>query len=69
MHTRLLLTLRSQTILTRTQNGPVIGPIVGGFVFQALGWRWTNWVVMIGSGASFFLVLCMSNPLNSLLPP
>jgi len=37
-------------------NGPVFGPLVGGFVFQALGWRWTNWVVMIGSGASWFMV-------------
>lgn len=34
----------------------VIGPLVGGFVFQALGWRWTNWVVMIGSGTSWFMV-------------
>jgi MFS family permease len=69
MHTRPLPTPRSQAMLTRPQNGPVIGPIVGGFVFQALDWRWTNWVVMIGSGASFFLVLCRSNPPNSLLAP
>lgn len=40
-------------------NGPVVGPLVGGFVFQALGWRWTNWVVMIASGVSCFMVLCM----------
>ncbi|KAF2267771.1 MFS general substrate transporter [Lojkania enalia] len=38
-------------------NGPVIGPLIGGFVFQYMGWRWTNWVVMIGSGVSFFMVL------------
>ncbi|KAF2743815.1 MFS general substrate transporter [Sporormia fimetaria CBS 119925] len=38
-------------------NGPVVGPLVGGFVFQYMGWRWTNWVVMIGSGVSFFMVL------------
>jgi multidrug resistance protein len=37
-------------------NGPVVGPLVGGFVFQALGWRWTNWVVMIGSGVSWCMV-------------
>jgi multidrug resistance protein len=37
-------------------NGPVVGPLVGGFVFQALGWRWTNWVVMIGAGTSWFMV-------------
>lgn len=28
-------------------NGPVYGPILGGFVFQYLGWRWTNWIVLI----------------------
>ncbi|KAF1358504.1 MFS general substrate transporter [Lizonia empirigonia] len=27
-----------------------------GFAYQALGWRWTNWVVMIGSGISWFFV-------------
>lgn len=41
-------------------NGPVVGPLIGGFVFQALGWRWTNWVVMIGSGTSWFMVFCTS---------
>ncbi|KAF2439536.1 MFS general substrate transporter [Karstenula rhodostoma CBS 690.94] len=37
-------------------NGPVVGPLVGGFVFQYMGWRWTNWVVMIGSGVSWLMV-------------
>ncbi len=23
-------------------NGPVTGPLIGGFVFQYLGWRWDN---------------------------
>ncbi|KAL4943041.1 hypothetical protein BDV06DRAFT_221647 [Aspergillus oleicola] len=32
-------------------NGPVYGPIIGGFVFQYLGWRWTNWIVLIVGGA------------------
>ncbi|OCL03078.1 MFS general substrate transporter [Glonium stellatum] len=34
-------------------NGPVIGPLIGGFVYEYLGWRWTNWIVMIASGISF----------------
>jgi MFS family permease len=29
---------------------------VGGFVFQYLGWRWTNWVVVIVSAAGWVLV-------------
>lgn len=37
-------------------NGPVIGPVVGGFVFEYLGWRWTNWVVLIVSGVAFVVV-------------
>ena len=41
-------------------NGPVVGPLVGGFVFQYLGWRWTNWVVTIGSGVSWFMVFSRS---------
>ncbi|KAK5168210.1 uncharacterized protein LTR77_006779 [Saxophila tyrrhenica] len=36
-------------------NGPVIGPVVGGFVYQYLGWRWTNWVVIIGAGVAWVL--------------
>lgn len=40
-------------------NGPVIGPVMGGFVFQYLGWRWTNWVVMCCSGASLCLMFCV----------
>ncbi|KAI9735910.1 MAG: hypothetical protein M1834_001376 [Cirrosporium novae-zelandiae] len=34
-------------------NGPVFGPIIGGFVTEYLGWRWTNWIVMILSGVAF----------------
>lgn len=33
-------------------NGPVTGPLIGGFVFQGLGWRWTAWIVLILAGAS-----------------
>ena len=37
-------------------NGPVYGPIIGGFVFQYLGWRWTNWIVLIIGGVVLVLV-------------
>ncbi|ODV90434.1 hypothetical protein CANCADRAFT_106571 [Tortispora caseinolytica NRRL Y-17796] len=29
--------------------GPVIGPIYGGFVFEALGWRWMVWIIAIAT--------------------
>ena len=31
--------------------GPILGPIIGGFVTQSsLGWRWTAWITMIMAG-------------------
>ncbi|XXH01539.1 hypothetical protein Hte_007899 [Hypoxylon texense] len=38
-------------------NGPVTGPVIGGFVYQYLGWRWDNWLVLILAGAG---TICMS---------
>ncbi|KAJ9611095.1 hypothetical protein H2200_004278 [Cladophialophora chaetospira] len=39
-------------------NGPVIGPTIGGFVTEYMGWRWANWIVMIWAGSALlFLVL------------
>ncbi|KAI9933682.1 hypothetical protein MW887_008155 [Aspergillus wentii] len=38
-------------------NGPVIGPIMGGFVYQYLGWRWINWIVLICVGVAFVALL------------
>ena len=37
-------------------NGPVYGPIIGGFVFQYLGWRWTHWIVLIIGGPILVLI-------------
>jgi MFS family permease len=38
-------------------NGPVTGPLIGGFVFQYMGWRWDCWIVLILSGVSFVFML------------
>ncbi|KAI1174480.1 major facilitator superfamily transporter [Nemania sp. FL0916] len=38
-------------------NGPVTGPVIGGFVFQYLGWRWDNWLILILSGVATLCVL------------
>lgn len=37
-------------------NGPVLGPLVGGFVFEHLGWRWTNWTVLILGGIALAMM-------------
>ncbi|PYH34005.1 MFS transporter [Aspergillus neoniger CBS 115656] len=38
-------------------NGPVYGPIIGGLVYEYLGWRWTNWIVLIIGGAVLVLMV------------
>lgn len=37
-------------------NGPVTGPIIGGFVYEYMGWRWDNWVVLILAGAAVLIM-------------
>ncbi|KAJ5166738.1 MFS transporter cpaT [Penicillium canariense] len=37
--------------------GPVAGPVAGGYLAQAMGWRWTFWVLSMASGAIFILSL------------
>jgi MFS family permease len=36
-----------------------VGPLVGGFVFEYLGWRWTSWLICILSGVGFCMILCI----------
>lgn len=38
-------------------NGPVTGPVLGGFIFQYLGWRWDNWIVLILAGVGTLTML------------
>jgi MFS family permease len=40
-------------------SGPIIGPVLGGFIVSssALGtWRWTDWITLIWSGVIFALI-------------
>lgn len=36
--------------------GPAIGPLVGGFLSDALGWRWLYWIQLILSGFCYCLI-------------
>lgn len=36
--------------------GPAIGPLVGGFLSDALGWRWLYWIQLILSGFVWFMI-------------
>lgn len=36
--------------------GPAIGPLVGGFISDALGWRWMYWIQLILSGFCYVLI-------------
>lgn len=38
-------------------NGPVTGPLIGGFVYQYLGWRWANWIAMILAAVACVLII------------
>ncbi|KAK3305759.1 major facilitator superfamily domain-containing protein [Chaetomium strumarium] len=37
-------------------NGPVTGPLIGGFVYEDLGWRWENWLAMILAGLAVVML-------------
>jgi len=37
--------------------GPIVGPVAGGFLSQAVGWRWTFWVLCMLSGLFGILIL------------
>ncbi|KAG0646033.1 Major facilitator superfamily multidrug transporter NAG3 [Hyphodiscus hymeniophilus] len=36
--------------------GPAIGPLVGGFLSDAKGWRWLYWIQLIMSGTTWILI-------------
>lgn len=36
--------------------GPAIGPLVGGFLSDALGWRWLYWIQLILAGVVYVLI-------------
>ncbi|TBU42457.1 MFS general substrate transporter [Dichomitus squalens] len=46
--------------------GPTLGPLIGGFAYDALGWRWTIWPLLFLSSASLvFLTFLMPETSSS----
>lgn len=45
------------TFAATTFIGSFVGPIVGGFVVQSIGWRWTQWLTLIPALVLWFLYL------------
>ena len=39
--------------------GPVLGPLVAGFINQNTNWRWTYYVVIIWSAITLALILVL----------
>lgn len=37
-------------------SGPAVGPLVGGFLADALGWRWLYWIQLILSGVVWIMI-------------
>lgn len=38
-------------------TGPLLGPVMGGFIAQHLNWRWVEWITLIISGVVLTLVV------------
>ncbi|KAK4555815.1 hypothetical protein LTR86_007035 [Recurvomyces mirabilis] len=38
-------------------TGPLLGPVMGGFIVQYVDWRWVEWVTLIASGLVLTLVV------------
>ncbi|THV06107.1 MFS polyamine transporter [Dendrothele bispora CBS 962.96] len=45
----------------------VLGPLIGGWIGQEIGWRWIYWVLFIFTGACFILTLFMPETLATVL--
>ncbi|KAK5657460.1 hypothetical protein OQA88_3032 [Cercophora sp. LCS_1] len=45
-----------------TAMGPSLGPVIGGFLAESenIDWRWTQWVVLMFAGVTFFGLLTQS---------
>ncbi|KAG5367135.1 putative drug/proton antiporter YHK8 [Yarrowia sp. B02] len=55
-----MLVLAMSTFSISPFFGPVIGPLISGFIVQNTKWRWAFWVMMLWSGGLFAIVILFS---------
>lgn len=53
--------------MAATGIGPLISPIVSGFISGPLGWRWTFWIGLIVAGVSWFPIVFMPETYGPIL--
>jgi hypothetical protein len=54
--------------LTLLVKGPVIGPLLGGFVTQYIGWRWDFWIVLAAATpVTLLIALCTTETCHKVL--
>ncbi|KAK9456500.1 major facilitator superfamily domain-containing protein [Dipodascopsis uninucleata] len=53
------LSLAMATFCLAPFAGPVLGPIIGGFLIERKSWRWTMYVLMMFCGAILPLIWCL----------
>ncbi|KAG0647389.1 Major facilitator superfamily multidrug transporter mdrA [Hyphodiscus hymeniophilus] len=46
-------------LIKRADSWQVTGPIIGGFAAEYLGWRWTNWLILIFSAVAWITCACV----------
>lgn len=61
------LTSRNKNVTNPDFFPLVFGPIVGGFVTQYLGWRWTNWICLMLGGVAFIFSCIMKETYTPVL--
>jgi len=47
--------------------GPALGPVIGGFAVQSMGWRWTQWPILFMSVAAFAYSLFMKETYKKII--
>jgi multidrug resistance protein len=48
-------------------SGPLVGPLISGFISVHLGWRWTFWVGLLIAGMGMPLVWCLPETYSAVI--